>query len=355
VNKARVLIVDDSVVIRRLIAEGLAKAPDIEVCGAAANGRIALQKIPQCSPDLLTMDIEMPEMDGIATVRELRKAYPKLPVIMVSTLTERGASATLSALSAGASDYVTKPANVGALNEGAKRIQDELIPKIRSLCGLDRHVVPPIRAPIAAPKAAAERPRVLAIGCSTGGPNALAEVIPALPHDLGLPVVVVQHMPPMFTRMLAERLDSASKLRVVEATAGMVVQDNTVYLAPGDYHMVVEPQGARIVVKLNQDPQENSCRPAVDVLFRSVAKVYGGATLAVILTGMGQDGLRGCESIRSEGGQILAQDEATSVVWGMPGFVARAGLADRVLPLGSVASAVVHLIQRTGAAVKTVH
>jgi two-component system, chemotaxis family, protein-glutamate methylesterase/glutaminase len=338
-TKIRVLVVDDSVVIRKLISDGLAKDPLIEICGSAANGRIALQKIPQCNPDLVTMDIEMPDLDGISAVRELRKTYPKLPVIMVSTLTERGAAATLAALSAGASDYVTKPANVGALAEGAKRIQDELLPKIKSLCGRDSTPPPvPRKLTLPAPSAAMiEPPQILAIGCSTGGPNALAEVIPALPGNLPVPVVIVQHMPPVFTRMLAERLTANSKLRVVEARPGLVLEPGLAVIAPGDFHMTIERKGVNVVVALNQQPHENSCRPAVDPLFRSVAKVYGPAVLSVILTGMGQDGLRGCEWIREAGGQVLAQDEASSVVWGMPGFVVKAGLAHRVLPLDSMA------------------
>jgi two-component system, chemotaxis family, protein-glutamate methylesterase/glutaminase len=345
-NKIRVLVVDDSVVIRKLIADGLAKDPLIEICGSAANGRIALQKIPQCNPDILTMDIEMPELDGIETVREIRKTYAKLPVIMVSTLTERGASATLAALAAGASDYVTKPANVGALTEGAKRIQEELIPKIRTLCG---HSEKPSATLVVAakprmPGQELAAPEVLAIGCSTGGPNALAQLIPYLPASLAVPVVLVQHMPPVFTRMLAERLAATSKLAVVEAKEGMAVRAGTVIIAPGDFHMTVVRRGTSVVVALNQGPQENSCRPAVDVLFRSVVKVYGAGTLGVILTGMGQDGLRGCEWIRDAGGQVVAQDEASSVVWGMPGFVVKAGLADNISPLEMIGPEVVRRI-----------
>jgi two-component system chemotaxis response regulator CheB len=349
-NKIRVLVVDDSVVIRKLIADGLAKDPMIEICGSAANGRIALQKIPQCNPDLLTMDIEMPEMDGIETVREIRKIYPKLPVIMVSTLTERGASATLTALAAGASDYVTKPANVGALTEGAKRIQEELIPKIRTLCGHTEKPTSPFVATVKPrqPGAVLSAPEILAIGCSTGGPNALAQLIPYLPANLSVPVVIVQHMPPLFTKMLAERLSASSKIPVAEAVEGMVVRAGAAIVAPGDFHMTLVRKGNSIVVALNQNPQENSCRPAVDVLFRSVVKVYGGSTLGVILTGMGQDGLRGCEWIRDAGGQVVAQDEASSVVWGMPGFVAKAGLADTILPLDLIGSEVVRRINVGG-------
>lgn len=335
---------DDAVVVRRLVSDVLGADPEIEVVGIAATGRIALQKIPQVNPDVVTMDIEMPDMDGIETVRALRQTHPHLPVIMFSTLTERGAAATLEALSAGASDYVTKPANVGSVALAQQRVREELIPRVKQLArraGLAT-AAPKVAAvtpsPAVRPKVTTSRPGIVAIGVSTGGPNALAALIPALPADLRTPVVIVQHMPPMFTRLLAERLNGQSALEVREATADMLVTPGTVTIAPGDYHMVLERRGAAVRVALNQNPPENSCRPAVDPLFRSVVALYGPRTLGVILTGMGQDGLRGCECIHDAGGQILAQDEASSVVWGMPGFVARAGLPDRVLPLSEMAA-----------------
>lgn len=353
-SRIRVLIVDDAVVIRRLVGDVLGSDPDIEVVGTAANGRIALQKITQCNPDVVTMDVEMPDMNGIETVREVRKTWPKLPVIMFSTLTERGGTATLDALAAGASDYVTKPANVGSVTAGLEAVRRDLIPKIKALAGrvslpppaapLPRPVAPPVArlTPPALPFPAARTGggaiEVLAIGVSTGGPNALATLLPALPKSLPVPVVIVQHMPPMFTRLLAERLNAQSAIEVLEGQAGMPLQPGRAYIAPGDFHMVLERQGTHHVVALNQAPPENSCRPAVDVLFRSVVEHFGGRTLGVILTGMGQDGLRGCELVREAAGQVLAQDEASSVVWGMPGFVARAGLADRVLPLDMIAA-----------------
>lgn len=351
--RVRVLIVDDAVVVRRLVTDALANDPDIEVVGTAANGRIALQKIPQVNPDVITMDVEMPEMNGIETVRALRPQYPRLPVIMFSTLTERGAAATLDALQAGASDYVTKPANVGSVALAQQRVRDDLIPRIKHLAGRDTHAVavtPPLRpavvttvvrpagrsfVPIGDP-----RPAIVAIGVSTGGPNALADLIPLLPGDLRVPVVIVQHMPPMFTRLLAERLDAQSALTVREASHGLPIVPGTVTIAPGDHHMVLERRGPDVLAMLTQDPPENSCRPAVDPLFRSVVALYGPRTLAIILTGMGQDGLHGCRHVREAGGQILAQDEASSVVWGMPGFVVRAGLADKVVSLPEMAAEV---------------
>ena len=351
--RIRVLVVDDAVVVRRLVADALATDPEIEVVGTAANGRIALQKIPQVNPDVVTMDVEMPELNGIETVRALRPIYPRLPVIMFSTLTERGAAATLDALSAGASDYVTKPANVGSVALAQQRVRDDLIPRIKSLAGrVVMPVVPPRPVTLASrppvrPLTGESRLGIVAIGVSTGGPNALAALIPALPADLRVPVVIVQHMPPMFTRLLAERLNTQSPLQVREAAPGMIVGPGTVTIAPGDYHMVLERHGIDVCVALNQNPPENSCRPAVDPLFRSVVALYGARTIGVILTGMGQDGLRGCEGIREAGGLVLAQDEESSVVWGMPGFVARAGLPDKIVPLSEMAAEITRRVSGT--------
>jgi two-component system chemotaxis response regulator CheB len=335
------------------VTDVLSEDPDIEVVGAAANGRIALQKLTQVNPDILTLDVEMPELDGLETLKELRKTHPRLPVIMFSTLTERGANATIEALTLGASDYVTKPANIGSVSVAQQRIREQLIPKIKSLCQPAAaakpvrssspipFVTPAVRSPLVP---AAGGPsghgviEIVAIGVSTGGPNALAGIIPNLPREFPVPIVLVQHMPPMFTKFLAERLGAQSALDVCEAQGGEELRPGHVYIAPGDHHMIIERQGARVVTALNQGPPENSCRPAVDVLFRSVSDIYRAGTLAVILTGMGQDGLRGCEEIKRWGGSIFVQDEATSVVWGMPGFVARAGLADRQLPLPEIAA-----------------
>jgi len=357
-GRIRVLIVDDAVVVRKILSDALATDPDIEIAGVAANGRIALSKIRQINPDIVTMDIEMPEMDGLATLKELRKEYTNLPVIMFSTLTERGGEATLDALSLGASDYVTKPSNVGNVTEAKQRIQNDLIPKIKHLCAsvIGLESLPTAKGskagapPASTPRARATQPKstridIVAIGSSTGGPNALAELIPALPGDLRVPIVITQHMPPVFTRLLAERLDGKSPLTVREGEDGGPVGPGRVWLAPGGHHMVVKRDGARRVLVLNDDPPENSCRPAVDPMLRSVVNVYGGNVLAVILTGMGQDGLRGVEMVHDAGGHIIAQDEATSVVWGMPGFVSRAGLADRVLPLSKLGTEITRMVQ----------
>lgn len=352
-SRIRVLVVDDAVVVRRLVSDALASDPEIEVVGGAANGRIALAKLDQVNPDVVTLDIEMPELDGLGTLKELRKVRPHLPVIMCSTLTERGGSATLDALALGANDYVTKPTGLSNPAAALARLREQLVPKVKALGARartqatiatatagTRTPVKPVVAPPLAPVGPAGRLDLLAIGVSTGGPNALAELIPALPGDLPVPVVIVQHMPPLFTRLLADRLNAASKLTVREAVDGDVLTPGSVWIAPGDWHMEVARDKAQVVLRTHQGPPENSCRPAVDVLFRSVAALFGGATLGVILTGMGRDGLKGSELIRAAGGRILAQDEASSVVWGMPGYVAGAGLAEAVLPLSEMASAI---------------
>jgi two-component system chemotaxis response regulator CheB len=346
VPKIRVLVVDDAVVFRRLVADELAADPALDVVGTAANGRIALAKLTQVNPDIVILDIEMPELDGLATLREIRKTHPKLPVIMFSALTERGAEATLDALALGASDYFTKPTDAGGLDGSLKIIREELIPEIKALCR--RSEAPAVAATPPAPSATrAGRIELLAIATSTGGPSALADLFAGLPADLPVPVVIVQHMPPMFTRLLAERLSAQSALRVEEGRSGGALLAGHAWIAPGDHHMVVarDVTGARVLI--HQGPPENSCRPAADVLFKSAAKAFGPSVLAVVMTGMGQDGLRGCEAIRAAGGQVIVQDEATSVVWGMPGAVARAGLAERTLPLALLAPEVVRRV-RTG-------
>lgn len=340
-QRIRVLVVDDSVVIRRLICHALEQDPLIEVVGVAANGSIALSRIPQLNPDVLTLDIEMPEMDGLALLRELRPRYPNLRVVMFSTLTERGAAATLEALALGADDYVTKASNAGSLDVSLGNLKTDLLPKIHQFFAAPARALgaaagPRLVAPTAAP---ARRAEILAIGISTGGPSALASVIPQLPADLKAPVVIVQHMPPLFTRLLAERLDASTPLDVREGAHGDPVVPGRVYIAPGDYHMRLVRGPSGVELALDQGPALNSCRPAADALFTSVAELYGAAAAAAILTGMGQDGAQGATLLKARGAHIIAQDEATSVVWGMPGAVVSAGLADEVLPLSAIAGA----------------
>jgi two-component system chemotaxis response regulator CheB len=348
-EKIRVLVVDDSFVVRRVVTDELAAQPDIEVAGTAATGKIALEKLAQLNPDLVILDIEMPEMDGLTALSHLHKSHPKTPVIMFSSLTELGAAATLEALSRGASDFFAKPGGAGGLEASRRVLRDELIPAIRALCKrtaapATKEGAPPAPLPVR-PSSEVARVDLVAIGASTGGPNALAEIFAALPAEFPVPMVVVQHMPPMFTQMLAERLSKNSKIPTVEAKAGMELAAGKAWIAPGDYHLIVARDGSHVRTKIHQEPAENACRPAVDPLLRSVAGVYGRNTLSVILTGMGQDGLRGCEAVRAAGGQVLVQDEASSVVWGMPGFVARAGLADKVLPLSLMAGEIVRRVR----------
>jgi two-component system chemotaxis response regulator CheB len=341
----RILIVDDSSVTRRVLSNALASDPAVEVAGTASDGRIALAKITQLNPDLITLDVEMPNLSGLETITEIRKLRPKLPIIMFSTLTERGASTTLDALALGASDYVTKPSNTGSLDVTIERIKQDLLPKIKALCSrrlFDKtHATPPSKKgspATTAPPRPDTRIDILAIGTSTGGPNALAELLPAIPSDFPVPIVIVQHMPPLFTRMLAERLDKQTAIGVHEGEPGKKLEPGQAWIAPGDYHMTVEHRGTAVQLAMNQAPPENSCRPAVDVLFRSVADIFGANTLAVVLTGMGTDGVRGSQVVRERGGRVYVQDEASSVVWGMPGQVAAAGWADRIFPLPAMAA-----------------
>ncbi|TNM69365.1 chemotaxis response regulator protein-glutamate methylesterase [Streptomyces sp. NP160] len=360
----RVLVVDDSVVVRKIVTDCLSGDPQVEVVGTASNGRLALGKIAALRPDAVTMDIEMPEMNGIEAVREIRKTERRLPIIMFSTLTDRGAAATLEALTAGASDYVTKPANVGSVQASMAQVREQLLPKLLALTGrtptpAQTAAVPRAADLAAVPGGSAAAPvvpgprtvpprqaSVLVIGSSTGGPEALTSVLPRLPRDLPVPVLLVQHMPPLFTAQFAARLDRLCALDVVEATAGTVLRPGTVHLAPGDWHLTVTTADREKRTVLTQDPPENFCRPAVDPLFRSVVDAYDGAVLAVVLTGMGSDGKLGAARVRAAGGYVIAQDKATSVVWGMPGAVTTSGSADEVLPLGSIADAVLRRLPR---------
>jgi two-component system chemotaxis response regulator CheB len=373
-GRIRILVVDDSAVIRRVVTDVLNGDPELEVVGTAANGRIALEKLDTLQPDLVTLDVEMPEMDGLATLTQLRMRYRRLPVIMFSSVTERAGTITIEALARGASDYVTKPSGSTDVEASKAHIRAELVPKVKALCA--RRLAGPRLAQTAALRAAAparavpvaplpgptsplarhepgtieravggyvrpaptgagrRRVDVVAIGVSTGGPNALAVLLPSL-VNVPVPIVVVQHMPPLFTKLLADQLTNSTKLSVREGETG-------------DHHMVVERDGPRPRLRLNQGPPENSCRPSVDVLFRSVAATYGAGVLAVVLTGMGSDGALGAKAINTAGGHVLVQDEASSVVWGMPGAVVRAGVADQVLSLGDLGPAVAHAAARPG-------
>jgi two-component system chemotaxis response regulator CheB len=386
-GRIRVLVVDDSTVIRRLVTAALASDPELEVVGIAENGRIAQERVEQLHPDAVTMDIEMPDMNGIEAVKALRRTHPRLPIVMFSTLTERGASATLDALSAGASDYVTKPSNTGSFAESQANVRDQLIPKLKALVGArraaltgsTRPVLPAAPRPGSAPVAPHHPADTLAvvrdgaptqglpvqkrsgrrafaalvIGCSTGGPDALAQVLPALPAELSVPVLIVQHMPPLFTKLLAQRLDDLCKITVAEAVDGEAVLPGRALIAPGGKHLTLHNSGGRVVVRLTEDPPEHFCRPSVDVLFRSASAIYGERLLGSVLTGMGKDGATGAATIRAAGGEIVVQDEATSVVWGMPGAVAALGQADRVVALSQVGPELAGLLGPARMAVTT--
>ena len=363
-NKIRLLIVDDAAFIRQVLSRLLSEDPELEVVATAINGRMALSKLADVQPDAVILDVEMPEMNGLETLAAIRKLDTRLPVIMFSSLTRPGVRATVDALLLGASDYAAKPERPDQVEHC---IRQTLIPKIKLHAAVGRggsgtaipqggreQPSPPARVGAAdrpgKPQPAGEKASspagehahepvtrppvdVIAIAASTGGPTALARLFADLPGDLPVPILVVQHMPPNFTSHLAYRLSSKGNVIIREASTGDLLTGARGWIAPGDYHLVVERSGDAARVRLNQDPPVNACRPSADVLLKSVAEVYGDRTLAIVLTGMGQDGCRGCEIVKSRGGQVLVQDEASSVVWGMPGAVARAGLADLILPI----------------------
>lgn len=370
-RRTRILIVDDSAVVRTLLRTVVSSDANLEVAGTASDGASALNSLPTVRPDLILLDVEMPVMNGLVTLRELRKRGFKMPVIMCSSLTQRGAKVTIEALAGGASDYVTKPSGQASRESAIQTLSAELLPKIKALtahltaaAATPRSVIPGLGAPPPTPVAPRPgsiypmaqqqrvqplsiTPTVLAIGVSTGGPAALDVVLPTLPANFPLPVLIVQHMPELFTKLFAERLNSRCHVPVYEASQGQTIVPGSIYIAKGNWHMEVVPgviPTAPPSLHLTQGPPENHCRPAVDVLFRSVARYYGAGTLALILTGMGSDGMLGCRVIREQGGGVLAQDEATSTVWGMPGAVTNAGLAHKVLPLEAVAPEILRIV-----------
>jgi two-component system, chemotaxis family, protein-glutamate methylesterase/glutaminase len=364
----RVLVVDDTAVFRRIVSEAVSAIPGMEVVGTAGNGRTALQRLRDLQPDLMTLDIEMPEMDGLQVLEEMRRAGSTTGVIVVSALTLKGGQMTMKALERGAFDFITKPAESG-LQANRDAIRVALGPRlsafgrrreIRSILsrgGMAPAPLPPVSpaAPVRpltpAPSATAGAStasaiEIVAIGVSTGGPVALTQIIPALPANLGVPVVIVQHMPPLFTQSLAESLAAKSPLGVTEAKHLEPLRPNRVYIAPGGRHMRVGLAGDQgMVAQITDDPPENNCRPAVDYLFRSVAEHYPGRSLAVVLTGMGSDGTLGLRALKKRGATTLAQDEATCVVYGMPKAAADAGVVDQVLPLDAIARRIATLVR----------
>jgi two-component system chemotaxis response regulator CheB len=347
----RVLVCDDSATIRGILATTLDTEPGVQVAGTAVNGKACLEAIARDLPDVVLLDVEMPVMDGLTALREIRRLYPRLPVVMFSSLTERGAKATVDALLAGANDYVPKPAGLDP-GDVADRIRTEVVGRLRALVPHGGGAAAaPVSAPLAPrPRAAGRREtvRAVVVAVSTGGPTALAEVLPACATNATVPILVVQHMPAYFTTQLAERLTRICGVPVTEATDGMPIEPGSVILAPGGRHLEVTGDPGAPRARLTDAAPENSCRPAADVLFRTAARLWGGGTLGVVLTGMGRDGLAGSRALVDAGGAVIAQDEFSSVVWGMPGEVVRAGLADAVLPLGQVGAEIALRLARRG-------
>jgi two-component system chemotaxis response regulator CheB len=343
----RVLVVDDSVVVRRVVTRAFADEPAVEVIGTARNGRDALAKLEVLRPDIVILDLDMPVMDGFETLAEIRRTHAEIPVIIFSHLTTSSATATLDALALGAADFALKPTADG-IGLAEEHVRVELLPLIEALTvpAARRLALAPSPARSAAVSTGGGLVRAVVVAVSTGGPNALAAFVGGLPADLPVPVLIVQHMPPVFTKMLAERLDRDSAVSVVEASAGDAVVPGRVYLAPGGHHMALSASGGNVTVVLHDGPPENFCRPAADVLFRAAVDVYRADVLAVVMTGMGRDGLRGAESVRGAGGSVMAQSEETCTVASMPAAVAAAGLADAVVPLHDLGTALVQRVSR---------
>lgn len=360
----RVLVADDSILFRRVMTEVLASLPNVEVVGQAPNGRLALQRVRELSPDLLTLDMEMPEGDGLEVLAALKREAKPPVVIVVSALTLRGGQLTLQALQKGAFDFVTKP--VGADPARSREmLRADLAPKLMGLALrlgvrgiLAGAPAPPPKARPAAPEdpslpakrpAVYARPEMVLIGVSTGGPNALAEVLPALPAKLGVPILIVQHMPPLFTQSLADSLAARCAIRVREAVHHEAVEANVAYIAPGGRQMRLVPgSGGRRIIEITDDPPENNCRPAVDYLFRSVANSFPGKAAAVILTGMGSDGALGLRLLKRNGAFVIAQDEASCVVYGMPKAAVDAGVVDAILPVTGIAARIAAVVRGEG-------
>ncbi len=350
-SQVRVLIVDDGLVIRGMLTRILEAEGDISVVASAGDGERALTALKRTPVDVVILDIEMPVMDGMTALPKIVATFPNVKVVMASTLTERNAEISLEALQKGASDYITKPGSTGALHN-ADEFKRELVSKVRALGAKPAAyaaAAQPGRKPFRASVLPHQddsivlrsdrpfRPDVIAIGSSTGGPQALVTVIEKL-GKVEQPILITQHMPPTFTRILAQHINRAGEMPCKEAEEGDLVEPGHIYLAPGDRHMLAVRDGTKIRLKINDGPPENYCRPAVDPMLRSIVATFGSRILAVILTGMGADGAKGSNVVVKAGGQVIAQDEATSIVWGMPGAVAKEGLCSAILPLNQVGS-----------------
>ena len=375
----RIMVVDDSAVVRGLITRILEAHPDLKVVSSVGDGLMALSAIGRHEVDVIVLDVEMPRMDGLTALPKLVEARPGVKVVMASTLTRRNAEISLRALELGAADYIPKPSSSGGIHSG-EEFKRELVEKIRALVpsarrrsslassassagGASATVQRPLTAaraatpaPMSRPPAdlklrplGSNRPDVIAIGSSTGGPQALQKVLGGLSPAVTAPILVTQHMPATFTTILAEHVGRASGRPCKEASDGDIVRPGHIYIAPGNYHMGLERRGVDVKVRLNQDPPENFCRPSVDFMLREVVKVYGGRSLVVILTGMGQDGAKECAAVVQAGGTVIAQDEESSVVWGMPGAVATRGLCSAIVPLSAIATRMGEIVKRAAA------
>ena len=377
----RVLVVDDTAVFRRVVSDAFASLPDVEVVGVATNGRAALEKIEELKPDLVSLDIEMPEMDGVQVLQALQSRRSGVGVLVLSALSRKGGELTLKALELGAFDFLTKPTG-GNPDQNRILLAEQLGPRIKAFVRMREiqdlmkgapsagitssqslaptTLPPPISmfrpAPLAPLLEAGKiptrpsvspslKPELVIIGVSTGGPTALAAVLPQLPATLGVPVLIVQHMPPLFTASLAASLNAKCPMTIKEGQDGELALAGTVYLAPGGSHMKLQLENGEKRIRITDDPPENHCRPAVDVLFRSVAHAFPGKATAVILTGMGNDGTLGCRLLKRHGGTVIAQDEASCVVFGMPKEVISAGVVDIVVPLDRIASEIIRSVR----------
>jgi two-component system, chemotaxis family, protein-glutamate methylesterase/glutaminase len=352
----KALVVDDSAMYRRIVQDVLESFPNVEIVGTAQNGKVALSKAAALKPDLLTLDIEMPEMDGLEVLERLKKEAPEAVAIVFSAYTTEGARITLRALELGAFDFIPKPSS-GTLEENRDRFKNEIAPMLEALVRLKRikPVVKEIPPPQHVQKVAVPSPlprnsepsKAVAIGISTGGPVALTQMIPKFPADIGVPIFIVQHMPPMFTEALARKLDSISDITVKEAEDGELIRANTTYIAPGGKQMQVakSAQGNHLVIQVTDDPPENNCKPSADYLFRSISRHYGRYATGVIMTGMGYDGTEGLKLMKQSGAVIIAQEESTCAVYGMPRKPVETGIVDVIAPLDLMAEEICRTIR----------
>ena len=366
------MVVDDTVVYRKIVSDVLMELPNVEVVGTAHNGKAALLKIKTLKPDLLTLDIEMPELNGLEVLQQLQTEAPQVGAIMLSTLTQEGGAMTMRALELGAFDFIPKP-QAGTMAENKAAVKGALAPMLKAfersrqiksqLSLLSRSQV--VRRPVASvpirtrPSKMAGRSEsasIIGIGISTGGPNALAKMLPKIPGDIGVPIVIVQHMPPLFTRSLANSLNNKCEIEVKEAVNGEPLLPNVAYIAPGGMQMkiVAGADGKQRVIKISNDPPENNCKPSVDYLFRSIADHYVGRATGVIMTGMGSDGAKGLKLMKNNGATVIAQDESSCVVFGMPKEPIESGVADVVAPLDLIAAEILKTVHYRAAKVPNV-